>query len=275
MAGLSAGATDFTFIHLTDLHLVASDDEPVNGHYPTQRLRAVLERLRATELTPAFILITGDLVNNGQAAEYHTLNRLLPELQSFGAPVLLGMGNHDARSPFRQLILGEAVMAEPYPYYHSTLINGVNVIMLDSHVPNQVHGYLDETQLAWLADELAKPVAIGHLLALHHPPVSSTVALLEPLGLHNADALAAVVAKHSNVLGILSGHIHYNHVARFANTIAFTTPAVLYTIDPGVQKNFRMVDGSGFAIGTVRQGQLFMNTVMVSSGETELGYRRL
>jgi len=279
MAGLSAGVTDFTFIHLTDLHLVESEEGQVNGQAPTDRLRRVIKRVRATELSPAFILITGDLVNTGQAAEYYTLNRLLPELQSFGVPVLLGMGNHDARLPFRHLILGEATTDEPTatcsPYYHSTLINGVNVIMLDSQVPNEVHGYLDATQLAWLADELAKPVAVGHLIALHHPPISSTVALLEPLGLHNADALAAVVARHDNVLGILSGHIHYNHVARFANTVSFTTPAVLYTIDPGVQKNFRMVDGSGFAIGTVRQGQLFMNTVMVSSGETELGYRQL
>lgn len=275
MNGVGVGATNFTFIHLTDLHLVESDDGQVNGQRPAQRLRAVLERLRATELTPAFILITGDLVNNGQVAEYQTLNRLLPELQSFGAPVLLGLGNHDARLPFRQLILGEAATDEQRPYYHSTFIHGVNVIMLDSHVPNQVHGYLDETQLAWLAAELAKPVAVGHLIALHHPPVSSTVALLEPLGLHNADALAAVLARHHNVLGVLSGHIHYNHVARFANSLSFTTPAVLYTIDPGVQKNFRMTDGSGFAIGTVRNGQLFMNTVMVASGETELGYRQL
>ena len=275
MTGSSAGAADFTFIHLTDLHLAESDDGQINGQAPADRLRRVLARLRATELTPAFVLITGDLVNNGQPAEYQTLNRLLPELQSLGAPVLLGLGNHDARHPFRQLLLGETSSQEARPYYHSTLINGVNVIMLDSHVPNQVHGYLDEAQLRWLADELAKPVAVGHLLALHHPPVSSTVALLEPLGLHNAAALAAVIANQANVLGILSGHIHYNHVARFANTLSFTTPAVLYTVDPGVQKNFRMVDGSGFAIGTVRQGQLFMNTVMMRADETELGYKIL
>lgn len=275
MAGLGADTADFTFIHLTDLHLIEHDAGQVNGQSPTQRLQRVLERVRATEVTPAFILVTGDLVNNGQAAEYHTLNRHLPALQNFGVPVLLGMGNHDDRGFFRQWVLGEATTAEPQPYYHSTLINGVNVIMLDSQVPGQVHGYVDEAQLAWLAEELAKPVAVGHLLALHHPPVSSTVALLEPLGLHNAATLAAIVAKHTNVLGILSGHIHYNHVARFAGTVSFTTPAVLYTIDPGVQKNFRMVDGSGFAIGTVRQGQLFMNTIMVASGETELGYRQL
>jgi len=197
------------------------------------------------------------------------------EPAAFGVPVLLGMGNHDARGPFRQVVLGEQAVDEQQPYYYSTEIAGVNLIMLDSQIPNAVPGRLDEAQLDWLANELTKPVRVGHLIALHHPPVSSTVALLDTMVLTNPAALAAVIAKHDNVLGILSGHIHFNHVARFQNTFSFTTPAVLYTIDPGVQKNFRALDGSGFAIGTVRNDQLFMNTVMMPGGETELVYRQL
>ena len=272
---INAGATDLTFIHLTDLHLLSTDEAQLNGQYPTPKLRAILERIRAMEITPAFLLITGDLVNDGQPAEYETLNRRLPELQSFGVPIILGMGNHDARIAFRQIVLGEEKPEACHPYYHSTLIAGVNVIMLDSQIPNEVPGFLDVEQLAWLAAELAKPVAIGHLIALHHPPVSSTVALLDTMVLTNPQDLAAVVAGHNNVLGILSGHIHYNHVARFQNTFSFTTPAALYTIDPGVQKNFRVLDGSGFAIGTIRRGELFMNTVMMGGGEKELAYRRM
>jgi len=274
MSATGAEATNLTFIHLTDLHLLETEDAQFNGQCPARKLRRVLERARAMEITPAFWLISGDLVNNGQAAEYQVLKRILPELQSFGAPILLGMGNHDARRPFRQVILGEENQDETQPYYHSTLIGGINVIMLDTRVPNEVHGHLDETQLAWLAAELAKPVAVGHLIALHHPPVNSTVALLDPIVLANPAELAAVVAKHDNVLGILSGHIHYNHVTRFANTFSFTTPSVLYTIDPGVQKNFRTVDSFGFAIGTIQGGQLFMNTIMMPGDEIELEYRQ-
>lgn len=271
----TGATTDLTFIHLTDLHLTATVDTHVNGQYPIHKLRQILERIRAMEIKPAFLLITGDLVNEGQPAEYQILNTMLSELQGFGVPLLLGMGNHDARCPFRQVVLGEQAVDEQQPYYYSTEIAGVNVIMLDSQIPNEVPGRLDDEQLDWLANELTKPVRVGHLIALHHPPVSSTVALLDTMVLTNPADLAAVVATHDNVLGILSGHIHYNHVARFQNTFSFTTPAVLYTIDPGVQKNFRALDGSGFAIGTVRNGQLFMNTVMMPGGETELVYRQL
>ena len=142
----NAEATDLTFIHLTDLHLLATDDAQLNGQYPTQKLRAILERIRAMEITPAFLLITGDLVNDGQPAEYETLNRRLPELQSLGVPIILGMGNHDARIVFRQIVLGEEKPEACRPYYHSTLIDGVNVIMLDSQIPNEVPGFLDAEQ---------------------------------------------------------------------------------------------------------------------------------
>lgn len=274
MTATTVGATNLTFIHLTDLHLLGTDDAQINGQDPTQKLRTIIERIQSMEIRPAFLLITGDLVNDGQLAEYETLNRRLLELQRFEVPIILGLGNHDARGFFRQIVLGEATSAEQQPYYHSTLIDGVNIIMLDSQIPNGVPGFLGQEQLAWLAAELAKPVAVGHLIALHHPPVSSTVALLDPLMLTNPQDLAAVIAGHPTILGILSGHIHYNHVARFQQTFSFTTPAVLYTIDPGVQKNFRVLDGSGFAIGTIRHGELFMNTVMTNVGEKELTYRR-
>jgi len=271
MGHSTTAETDLTFLHLTDLHLTAHQETLVNGRSPTTKLTLLLQRLRALEIKPAFILITGDLVNSGQADEYRQFNEYLQHFAEFHVPVLFALGNHDAREPFRQTVLGEAASVEPY--YYSMTIEGLNVIVLDSLIPGRVSGQVDETQLAWLDAELAKPMARGHLIAIHHPPVPVTVRLLNQLGLLNADEFASVVRRHPNVLGVLSGHIHYSHVAPFANTISVTTPAVLYTIDPGVQENLRILDGSGFSIGTIRNGQLLMNTVMMDGEQCELGYR--
>ncbi|MEZ4870380.1 MAG: metallophosphoesterase [Caldilineaceae bacterium] len=273
MAPAESQATDLTFIHLTDLHLLATEDAHLNGQYPLRKVHAILERVHAMEISPDFWLITGDLVNNGQPAEYQVVNTLLEELRKVGAPVLLGMGNHDSRIPFYEVVLGQSGASER-PYYYSVQIGGVNLIMLDSQVPNAVHGHLDQAQLAWLATELARPTPHGHLIALHHPPVHSTVALLDSIMLVNPDDLAAVIAPHNNILGILSGHIHYSHITRFHNTVSITTPAALYTIDPGVQKNFRTLSSFGFAVGTIRNGQLFMNPIMMPGIEIELEYRQ-
>lgn len=267
----STAETDLSFFHLTDIHLTSASDHLVNGRSPHTKFATLLSHLHRLEVKPAFILITGDLVNNAQPAEYEQLAQLLPQLEEFGVPILMAMGNHDDRGSFRQIVLGESNSTAPY--YHSTTIDGLNIIVLDSQIPNEVNGYLDDAQLAWLDAELAKPMVRGHLIALHHPPVPVTVRLLDNLGLNNADAFAAVVRRHSNVLGVLSGHIHYPHVASFANTLSVTTPAVLYTIDPGVQQHLRTLDGSGFSIGTIRNGQLLVNTVMIGNHLAELAYR--
>ncbi|HRW07166.1 MAG TPA: metallophosphoesterase [Caldilineaceae bacterium] len=273
MTNLIDHTTDLTFLHLTDLHLTAAPDLLVNSRSPAQKLATLLSRIHELEIRPAFVLISGDLVNGGTLDEYQFLQTELGQLEQLGVPILLALGNHDARRPFRQVILGEAPNNLSAPYYHSTVIDGLNVIVLDSHLPGEVSGYIDAEQLAWLDAELAKPMTLGHLVALHHPPVPATVRLLDSLGLNNADALAAVVCRHPNVLGVLSGHIHYHHVAAFANTISYTTPAVIYTIDPGVTDNLRILDGSGFSIGTVHNGQLLMNTVMLPGAQEELAYR--
>lgn len=268
-----ATVNDLIFFHLSDLHLTKDATALVNNRSPLVKLRTLLDHLHHLEVKPSFILITGDLVNDGQSEQYEQFVEIMPVFAEFGVPVLLALGNHDARVPFRQIVLQENTSATPY--YHSTVIDGLNVIVLDSHVPDQVYGYLDKTQLTWLDHELAKPMSRGHLIALHHPPVPVTVRFLDQLCLSNIDELAAIVRRHQQVLGILSGHIHYSHIAPFANTISITIPAVHYTIDPSVQQNLRILDGSGFGIGTIRNNQLLFNTVMMAGGQEELAYRAL
>jgi len=272
MSNWTHAADDLIFFHLTDLHLSDRADALVNKRSPAAKIRALLERLHALEIQPAFLLITGDLVNNGQPAEYQYFQEWLTEFEAFGVPVLLGLGNHDARGPFRQILLNEPNSVQPY--YYSQVIDGLNIIMLDSHLPGKANGYLDTAQLAWLDAELTKEMARGHLIALHHPPVPALVRQLDRIGLTNPDALAAVVRRHQQqVLGILSGHVHYSHVAQFAERLSVTTPSVAYIIDPGAPENLRLLDGSGFSIGTIRNNQLFMDTIMMPGTQEELDYQ--
>lgn len=275
MTDRTTSTTDVTFIHLTDLHTAHSADAQINGYSPTAKLDLVLARIQAMEIDPSFVLITGDLVNDGQPTQYHHLQQNLRKLRAFDVPILLGLGNHDLRGPFREIILGEKPTSSPQPYFHSQEIAGINVIMLDTLVPGQVAGAVDDQQLSWLDSELSKSMPVGHLIALHHPPVPCTVELLNAMGLQNRHELATIIHCHTNVLGVLSGHIHYSHVTAFANTISVTTPSVLYTVDPGVRRNIRTLSGSGFAIGTVRNGRLMMNTVMMPGNEVEIAYQEV
>ena len=252
--------TDLTFVHLTDLHVMGGPDDLLKGQRTSDKLRNAISLIRNMAVRPDFIVLSGDLANDGQPEEYRRLNDLLDELQGLGAPLILGLGNHDCRIPFRREVLGEEADDEALPYYHSSMFDGLRVIMLDSKVPEAVHGELDARQLEWLADELRQPAPLGNLIAVHHPPVYSTVEPLNDHGLLNPGDLAQAIDGH-HVHAILSGHIHYSHIASFHGTLSVTTPGIAFMLDPGAQHEFRTTDGWGFTLGSLRGGQIYCSPI--------------
>ena len=252
--------TDMTFVHLTDLHILPNEEDLLYGRRTTDKVRGIVELIQNMDVSPDFFILSGDLVNDGKDAEYRRLNTVLDELRKFGAPLILGLGNHDCRVHFRRIVLGEEPGDESQRYYHSAMFGGLRVIMLDSKLPGAVYGDLDEPQLAWLAEELRKPAPLGNLIAVHHPPVFSTVEPLSDHCLNNPEGLAKAIAGH-RVHAILSGHIHYSHFTSFYGTISITTPATAYILDPGSQRETRQIDGWGFTLGSLRGGQLYANPI--------------
>ncbi len=254
--------TDITFVHLTDLHILAGDEDLLYGRRPADKVRGVMEHIRNMDVSPDFFILSGDLVNDGTVAEYRMLNQVLDDLREFGVPLILGLGNHDCRIHFRRVVLGEASEDESRRYYYSRMIGGLRVIMLDSRLPDAVYGELDEPQLVWLAEELRKPAPLGNLIAVHHPPVFSTVEPLSDHCLNNPEDLAKAVSGQ-HVHAIMSGHIHYTHFASFQDTLSITTPATAYILDPGSQRETRQRDGWGFTLGSLRGGQLYADPISV------------
>ena len=261
--------TDMTFVHLTDLHILGSDEERLYGKSTTDKVRGVIEQVRNMDVSPDFIVLSGDLVNDGREAEYKRLNSVLDELRGFGVPLIIGLGNHDGRVNFRRIVLGEESGEESQRYYHSTMFGGLRVIMLDSKLPDAVYGDLDEPQLAWLADELRKPAPSGNLIAIHHPPVFSTVEPLSDHCLNNPEDLARAIEGH-HIHAILSGHIHYSHFTSFHETVSITTPATAYILDPRSQRETRQIEGWGFTLGSLRGGQLYANPISVHGQQVQV-----
>ena len=256
--------TDLTFVHLTDLHILPSTKDLLKEQRTADKLRDAIRLIRNMQISPDFFILSGDLANDGREKEYRNLNVLLDELREFGVPLMLGLGNHDRRVQFRQVVLRKEGTDESQRYYHSAMFGGLRVIMLDSKVPEAVHGDLDALQLKWLSEELRKPAPLGNLIAVHHPPVFSTVEPLNEHCLRNPGALAQTIAGH-HVHAILSGHIHYPHITAFHDTISITTPATAYMIDPGSQLEVQATDGWGFTLGSLRGGQLSCSPISMHS----------
>lgn len=259
-----------TFVHISDTHIAPAGQTAYDTD-TGQNLRDVARRIREMTLDPACFVFSGDLSNHGEPESYrHLIEIVEQEFRPFGVPILLGLGNHDSRLPFRQVALGETDPTDEHAqHYYSTVVRGLKVVMLDSLVPGQVHGLLGDDQLAWLDRELADGAAGGQVVVLHHPSLPRGVPRPDDYLLSDRDAFGEVVARH-DVLAVLCGHSHVPTFGLFAGTLHVAAPATAYQLDPSIRDGGRGLDGAGFNLCTVRDGRLMVNPVMLPSAQREL-----
>jgi 3',5'-cyclic-AMP phosphodiesterase len=252
------------FLHLSDLHL-APPGRLLAGVDPMRQMRSVLARIERLEVAPAFIVVSGDLTDDGSAESYEVVNAVLAERGGGVAPVLLALGNHDDRATFRRVVLGDARADAWEPYCYSRLIDGLRVIVLDSTIPGEAGGALGAAQLAWLEGELQMPAPRGNLIVLHHPcrlagPVHHYPAFI----VREAAALEALVACHQDrVVGVLAGHSHQANSAPFGGTLHATAPAVLVQLDFFAGEEYEPVPGAGFNLCQLDDGGLIVSPVLL------------
>lgn len=246
-----------TFIHLTDLHVgnpAIADDHLYSDTSAT--LATILDDVKKLVPQPSFIVASGDLTNRGDEASYEELKRIFTEAD-LGMPVLFALGNHDRRDGFYPAMLGQADHGEA-PYDHAQVIDGIHVIVIDSSVPNKVGGAFEPGQLDWLNTELEAHAGLPKLLVMHHAPALDDKPEMEweSLSVADTEALRQAV-EGKNVIGILSGHIHFDRVSNW-----YGIPVVVgigqhaATDVLWLHEGLRMLEGASFAIGTLRPSGL-------------------
>jgi 3',5'-cyclic-AMP phosphodiesterase len=204
---------DHFLLHISDTHLLAGGEQLYGTVDSEAHLRQLLAEVEASGGRPEAIVFTGDLADRGQPGAYSRLRELVePVAERLGSRIVWVMGNHDDRGAFR---------------------SGLRIIVLDSTVPGHHYGDVSESQLDWLAAELASPAPEGTILAMHHPPVPSVLDLAVSVELRDQAQLAEVL-EGSDVRSILAGHLHYSSTATFAGIPVSVASASCYTQDLNV-----------------------------------------
>ena len=222
--------------HITDPHL-GLDTRALPGHPgPVQALRQALEHALGMEPPPQVLLLTGDLTDSGAESDYRALRGLLDELlppPSAGGPrVWAVLGNHDDRGAARA-VLGDLLGALPGlpdgadgPACTYGQHGGLHFIGLDTMVPGQAHGELDDAQLDWLADTLAHCAGQPVMIFMHHPPLVSGMAIMDACGLlRGRERLAELVRGHGGVQLIAAGHLHRPIVGALGGAPVLVAPS--------------------------------------------------
>ncbi|WP_308799551.1 metallophosphoesterase [Agromyces silvae] len=217
-------------VHLSDTHLLAGG-ALLGGRADT--VAALAQAVRQLERLGTgidAIVVTGDIADLGEPDAYARARAALePLAASSGAELVWVMGNHDEREAFRAGLLDEAGAGDE-PVHRVVDRDGLRIISFDVSVPGWHHGAVDDAAAAWLSTVLAEPAPNGSILALHHAPISTPLAVMDVLELQGQDLLAEALAG-SDVRLILGGHLHYPTNGVFAGIPVAVAGATAYTMD--------------------------------------------
>jgi 3',5'-cyclic-AMP phosphodiesterase len=176
---------------------------------------------------PDVAVVTGDLVDHGDPAEYEHLRALLAPLRM---PAFVIPGNHDARDPFRQAFRGDGYLPTEGYLQYTVEDYPLRLVALDTLVPGAHHGMLGADRLDWLDRTLAAQPDRPTLVLMHHPPFATGITFMDGMGLENPAALGGVLARHHQVERVLCGHLHRAIDRRFAGTVAGTAPSTAHQV---------------------------------------------
>lgn len=207
----------YVIAHLSDPHLDGSS-------VARDRLRSVLDYLRAFSRPVDVVLVTGDLADHGLAAEYAEVAAEL----ALDVPVLMLPGNHDVSAPLRAGLPVESP-GEGHPVHQVRDVGEARFVLLDTSVPGEDHGLLSAASLDWLAAVLAEPVDGPLFVAFHHPPNELQHPVMDQWILQDAEPFAAVL-RGKPVTAILTGHVHNGVATTFAGHPLLVAPGIRSTV---------------------------------------------
>jgi len=249
----------FLLVQLSDPHIGATwaGGDPVAG------LRAAVESVRRLPDDPDAVLMSGDLGDNAADGEYELVHELLSQL---GAPVYVLPGNHDDRDTLRRHFDLPGRTATPVQY--AVDLGPLRLVVLDSTRPGEDRGELDVGRLTWLDAELSGAPDRVTLLALHHPPVSTGIAVWDELGLPVDDrrALGEVLRRHPQVRRVVAGHLHRTMAAELAGRAVLAVPStyVQTRLSFDSDEIRWTAEPAGFAVHAVLDGEVASHVQPVS-----------
>ena len=265
---LDAAAADpapgsFDFAFFTDTHIEPELDA---AHGCDMCFRKI------AGLQPEFAIMGGDLVYDAASVDRRRATTVFDLYkkteQALQMPLYHTIGNHDV---FGVLTQSGAAPSDPGygkkmfedrigRTYYSFDHQGWHFVVLDSIQPTADRMWearVDDRQMAWLADDLARVGPKAPVIGVIHVPLVTAFATYadnvvtsqkyNTLTVANAPQVVAALEGH-NVVAVLQGHLHLNEVVEYKNTRYITSGAVCGNWWHGVRMGFP----EGFTVVSVR-----------------------
>ena len=204
-------------VQLSDFHVDLCVQTSTGTVDTRERLRQAVARVNVLHPAPDVVLVTGDLVNDGTPAQYAFVKKTLSMLTM---PCYVIPGNHDDRETMRRTFADQG--------YFGSESHFLRLVALDTLIPGQDQGELCARRLAWLQACLSEAPDSPTLIFMHHPPFATGIPTFDMIGLRGAPAMAALIARHSQIAGVICGHVHRSLHTMWCGTVACTTASTSF-----------------------------------------------
>lgn len=252
---------------ITDLHIQEKGATRSDGTDTAVDLTRCIDAVNRLAPQPDLILITGDLTEDGEEAQYRHLAEHLARIR---APYYLIPGNHDDRTALR-LVFGDLPYDPPgSPFMHYTLdVGPMRVVALDTLEPGEEGGTLCTERLSWLEAVLDETPERPILLCLHHPPFPTRVPYFDSQGFEGLGAFRKLMDRNPQVRRIVSGHTHRSMTAQVGHAVASTCPSPTFSFEvelrPGMPGRPSGESG-GFQLHVWHEGADFTTHTILLNG---------
>ena len=128
--------------------------------------------------------------------------RLHHELSHLSIPAYCIPGNHDSAK------LVQNFLADMAAVNRRLSCQDWQILLLDSAVPGKVDGYLADSTLLWLEQQLEANPELFTLIALHHPALAIDSEWMDLISLQNRDQFWQICDRYSQIKAVICGHAH-------------------------------------------------------------------
>jgi 3',5'-cyclic-AMP phosphodiesterase len=240
--------TDFSFIQITDHHLLEAEEALRDGFCPGHAFRMVMRHISQNLADKVdFIISTGDLVEPETDANYQGAMKLLginssaalpgPQhiniegLKDF--PMYFLPGNHDERALMTKYLFPES--SAPKLYNFTFEHKGVQFVFMDWGPESKAHLFPETKE--FLAKALQ--VELPSVLVMHQHVKKIGSRWLDNFLADNLDEFWDVILpSKEKVLGILCGHVHITYEDEYGGVPIYGLRSTAYpfakTDDPVV-----------------------------------------
>jgi 3',5'-cyclic-AMP phosphodiesterase len=241
----------FLLVQLSDPHIGAewAASDPAAG------LEAAIDAVRALGASPDAVLVSGDLAEHAADEEYEQVRALLGQID---APSYVLPGNHDDRDALHRHFGVPGAGGEPVQY--AVDLGPLRLVVVDSTIPGEDGGELDDGRLSWLEETLAAAPDVPTVVAMHHPPFTIGIAPWDAIALRPSDRekLGDILARHEHVERVLVGHVHRAISTELGGRPVMSVPSTYIQglLDFSATELALSDDPPGFAVHALVDGKL-------------------